>query len=439
MDGGLSWSSVGEEMSNAKIYRLRMDPTNPQIIYAAVYRAGVYKSVDGGNVWNSSGLLPDFIYDVAVNPSSNSTIYAGTAGDGLYKSGDSGGSWSRSDTGLKATSVTSLAFDPDTLAEIYASVYGGGVYKTPDRGVTWEEVNSGLDDKWVHVLVMAPDDPLTLYAGTDGSGVYKSNDGGDNWSSANAGFPTFSPRLSGLSPPFNHLPERGFVDEGLLLEFDQNSEIYPAFNFGGTNLSVQVITIDEDSPTSVYAGTGGAGVFKSTNGGSSWTPTGLTAVSVNAIEIDPSNPANIFAGVGGTDGSLLKSFNSGTDWLFMNVGLNDQTVYSIAFDPGTPGKMFAGTGDGVYLSSNGGNSWSPSALTGVATYSLAVNTVNQNYAYAGTADGFFISSDGGSTWNLDNSGLVNTIVQTIELDFTNSGIYIGSKGSGLYRRRGMLP
>jgi photosystem II stability/assembly factor-like uncharacterized protein len=162
-------------------------------------------------------------------------------------------------------------------------------------------------------------------------------------------------------------------------------------------------------------------------------------VTVNAIEIDPNNSANIFVGVVGSNGGLLKSFNSGTDWLFMNVGLNSQTVYSIAFDPVTPSKMFAGTADGVYLSSNGGNSWSPSSLTGVAVLSLAVNIVNQNYAYAGTADGFYISSDGGTTWNLDNRGLVNTIVQDLELDFAGSEIYLGSRGSGSYRRRGMLP
>jgi photosystem II stability/assembly factor-like uncharacterized protein len=430
---------VGAELNNAKIYRLTMDPTNPQIVYAAAYLTGVYKSVDGGNVWNSSGLWPDFVYQIAVDPSSNSTIYAGTAGDGLYKSGDSGENWSRSDIGLRATSITSITFDPDTPAEIYSSVYGGGVYKSADRGDTWVRVNSGLDDKWIHTIVMAPDNPLVLYAGTDGSGVYKSSDGGANWSSANVGFPALSPRSSDFGPPFNHHPEDRILDEGLRTEFGQVIDIFPALTFGGTNLSVQAIAIDENSPSTLYAGTKGAGVYKSTNGGGSWIPTGLTTMTVNAIEIDPINSSNIFVGVGGFDGSLLMSFNAGTDWLFMNVGLGDQTVYSIAFDPQTPGNMLTGTSDGVYLSADGGNSWSPSSLSGVSVYSLAVNAPDPEYAYAGTADGFYASSDGGANWILDNMGLVNTIVQHVELDSLSSQIYIGSKGSGSYRRAGLLP
>jgi hypothetical protein len=59
--------------------------------------------------------------------------------------------------------------------------------------------------------------------------------------------------------------------------------------------------------------------------------------------------------------------------------------------------------------------------------------------YAGTAEGFYISSDGGSTWELENDGLVNSIVQSLEVDFNGATVYLGSQGSGAYRRRGMLP
>jgi photosystem II stability/assembly factor-like uncharacterized protein len=435
-NGGTSWTNVATELNNAKIYRLRMDPSNPEIIYAAALYAGVYKSIDGGNIWNSTGLWPDFIYDVAVDPSSSSTVFAGTAGDGLYQSGDSGGAWSRRDTGLKASSVTAILPDPSTPGTIYASVYGGGIHKSTNRGNSWEVLNTGLEDKRVHTLVMAPDDSQKLYAGTNSSGVYVTDDGGSTWSSSNNGFPSFSFQAKTFSHPFNYMPEDEIVDQTMLEEFLPPPDQAKALSFGGTDLSILEITIDETSPSTIYVGTDGDGVFRSLDGGSSWSSTGLVAVRVNAIGIDPTNPANIFAGVPGTNGSLLWSFNSGVDWLFKNVGLNNQTVYSLAFDLSGSGMMFAGTTDGVYLSSNGGNSWIPSSLSGVDVYSIVLNQSN-DVLYAGTTEGFYFSSDDGATWDQNNHGLVNLVLQTMLLN--GGDIYMGSMGGGAYRRRGVLP
>lgn len=436
-NGGSSWSNVGSELGNAKIYRLKRDPSNPAIVYAATYKSGVSKSVDGGNVWNSSGLWPDFIYDVAVDPSSSTNVFVGTAGDGLYRSEDSGTSWSRSDSGLKATSVTSIFQDPSTPGTIYVSVFGGGVYKSSDLGFTWEEMNTGLSDKQVHTLVMAPDDPLRLFAGTDDSGVYVSSDGGGSWSSSNSGFPAFSVQSKGFSLPFYHVPESEFIDQGVLEEFSLPPDRKKGLTFGGTDIGILEITIDQTTPSTIYVGTDGDGVFRSVDGGNSWSSTGLTAVRVNSIEIDPVNSANIYAGVSGSDGSLLWSFNAGTDWLFKNVGLDGKTVYSLAFDPQVATKMFAGTTDGVYESTNAGNSWAPSSLSGVAVYSLKIDPSDPQSIFAGAKDGFYVSKDGGATWVQDNRGLINLVVQTVH--FTGKDIYLGSNGGGAYRRRSVLP
>jgi photosystem II stability/assembly factor-like uncharacterized protein len=123
----------------------------------------------------------------------------------------------------------------------------------------------------------------------------------------------------------------------------------------------------------------------------------------------------------------------------MNTGLNGQTIYAVEFDPSMPSKLFAGSKDGVYLSTNSGNSWSSTSLTGVAVYSLEINSSDANVIYAGTAEGFYISSDGGSNWELVAGRLVNPIVQSLELDYNGSRIFLGTQGSGSYRRNGMLP
>jgi photosystem II stability/assembly factor-like uncharacterized protein len=136
---------------------------------------------------------------------------------------------------------------------------------------------------------------------------------------------------------------------------------------------------------------------------------------------------------------MLKSFDGGTSWIFVNTGLNGHTLYAVEFDPSTPSKIFAGSKDGVYISTNSGNSWSSTSLSGVAIYSLEINRSDSDLIYAGAAEGFYISSDGGSNWELETGRLVNPIVQSLELDFEGLRIYVGTQGSGSYRRQGMLP
>ena len=96
------------------------------------------------------------------------------------------------------------------------------------------------------------------------------------------------------------------------------------------------------SDNTIFAGTGG--VFKSTNGGSSWSPvnTGLTSLAVMALAISPNYPSDntIFAG---TWGGVFKSINGGSSWSAMNAGLGNLTIWALALTPITPRTLFAGT------------------------------------------------------------------------------------------------
>ncbi|OGO16903.1 MAG: hypothetical protein A2Z14_01930 [Chloroflexi bacterium RBG_16_48_8] len=437
-DWGNSWTQVSTGLNGAKIHFLAIDPAQTQTLYAATYYNGIFKSSNGGENWSQFGLNEDFTYAVVVDRSAPSTVFAGTAGDGLFKSINNASSWSRSNSGLKGTKVTSLIADPNHLGILYSSVYGGGVYKSNDLGRTWDMINEGLADKWIHVLAMSPDNPLVLYAGTDASGIYKSVDGGMSWNSSNVGLPTTYLTAKSLAPPFNHYPPEDNFEEGLWLDFLVDPSVAYSHSASTTNLSIRAIAIHLGSPLTIYVGTYQDGVYKSLNGGASWSASGMPDKPVYCLTIDPVNPSHIFAGTSGDGGSLMATSNAGASWFSMNSGLTEKNVYALLFDANTANKLYAGTNEGLYISIDGGSLWTRVAFAGLKVYALALDE-DLAGVFAGTSGGFYFSTDGGSIWQQENQGLVNTIVQSISLDELSSKMYLGTDGSGAYRWNTDIP
>jgi len=112
---------------------------------------------------------------------------------------------------------------------------------------------------------------------------------------------------------------------------------------------IRVLAIDPATPTTLYAGTYGGGVFKSANGGASWSAvnSGLTSLAVLALAIDPATPTTLYAGTSG--GGVFKSVNGGASWSAVNSGLANLDILALAIDPATPTTLYAGTsGGGVF-------------------------------------------------------------------------------------------
>jgi photosystem II stability/assembly factor-like uncharacterized protein len=195
--------------------------------------------------------------------------------------------------------------------------------------------------------------------------------------------------------------------------------IYKSINGGGSWSVInnglpfiKVITslaIDPLTPTTLYAGTGSSGIYKSTNGGGNWTEvnTGLNIAFeyyISVLAIDPSTPATLYAG---TADGVVRSTNGGGNWI--NIGLADKDVNALVIDPAAPGTLYAGTYmEGVYKSTNGGGDWNPvnNGLTDDLVYALAINPVTPATLYAGTdMGGVFKSTDSGDNWYPVNTGL----------------------------------
>jgi len=195
--------------------------------------------------------------------------------------------------------VSSVVVYPGNSALLFTSDYEGGVRKSTDGGATWQDARAGLTgDLFFRVLVAGA--PAALYAGGTpisgaGGGVFVSHDFGGHWSPSN----------SGLS-----------------------------------NLSVQALAVDPESPATLYAGTA-AGVFRSANGGQSWQPpaSGLPAAQVVSIAVDAFVHSTVYAAVRNV--GFYRSADAGAHWNAIDGGISDlRVVLGIAADASVPGRIF---------------------------------------------------------------------------------------------------
>jgi photosystem II stability/assembly factor-like uncharacterized protein len=189
---------------------------------------------------------------------------------------------------------------------------------------------------------------------------------------------------------------------------------------------------------------GGSGVYRSVDGGASWQRVGLTnSGAIGRLAVDPTNPQNIFAAAAGDlfnpggERGVYKSTDGGSTWTRVLIGDNDTTgAVDLAIDPLNPNRVFAsmwdhlrepdlrrygGAGSGVYRSIDGGSTWQrltnglpgPATTTGRIGVALAASNPQRLYAIVnqtnGPFQGFYRSDDGGDSWSTlpPNSTLSN--------------------------------
>lgn len=350
---------------------MKPDPTRSVWTWTALTCAvllvvSVYSAQAGINVWTSLGLEGVYVSALAIDPSKPSTLYVGTptcnpfcTGGGVLKSSDGGGTWNATGLGdVDATSGSTLVIDPVTPTTLYAGTYGGDVFKTTDGGDTWNvtslSTSDGHPDAVLSALAIDPTTPTTLYAGVYDVGVFKSTDAGGTWSA------------TALTFPAGGDPDGVFAYSVYALAIDP-ATLYACVGYGrgilkstdgGTTWSASglpscVLAFDPATPATLYAG--GGGVFKSTDGGTTWSASGLPNAVVSALAIDPSAPATLYAGGAlpyGGNGVVFKSTDGAMSWQAINAGLppnSNANVIALAIDPTTPTTLYAGTFyDGVF-------------------------------------------------------------------------------------------
>lgn len=436
-DGAARWSRTNTGLTNTTMHALAIDPANPATIYAGS-DDGVFKSTDGGSSWSlaNTGMPSSPVEALIINPTNPTTLFAGQ--DTVYKSTDGGAHWTPANAGLTSVFIRALAIDPVTSATLYAGT-NDGVFKSTDGGASWESRNNGLSLLGVNVLAVNPITPATLYAGIDG-GLYKSTNGGTSWT-------LVMPRsIYALAiNPTNPAIVYAGASDGMYKSTNEGSS-WEAVNSGLSVRYMRTLAIDPAHTGTVYAGTSG-GVFKSINSGTSWSvaSSGIVEATIAALAIDPATSQILYAGTSG--GGISKSTDGGKSWGIANTGLTNFWVTALAVDPSTPTTLFAGTHNGVFKSTDGGAGWAalgPESLgLTLDVTSLAIDPASLTTIYASgrrefvsITRGVYVSTNGGASWSPFNDGLTNTQVNAVAVDpLTSSTLYAGTDG-GVFKHTG---
>ena len=336
---------------------------------------------------------------VAGHPSHPETFYMGTVGGGIWKTTDYGQTWRPiSDGYLSTGSMGAIRVAPSNPNVIYAGtgsdgirsnvITGKGVYKSTNAGRSWEFI--GLPDAGqIGAVEVHPTNPDLVYVAAMGNafkpnperGVYRSSDGGRNWS-----------QVLFVSD------STGAVD--LELAPDNPNEIYVGMYRG------------ERKPWTIISGAMEGGIYKSSDGGDSWSklggglPQGLFGKT--DLAVSPAEPDRVYTLVEAPEpeDGLYRSDDRGATWRQVssyNPIMNRPFYYTgLDADPTNADIVYVNN-EGFYKSTNGGADWERRSTPHGDNHDMWINPDDPDLFIQSNDGGANVTRDGGETWSTQNN------------------------------------
>ncbi len=367
----LAWKQIydGQGFQRDTVTAFATDKTDPNVIYAAMKNSGVYKTIDGGLLWQPAhyGLVSMQVESLLIDSQNPRILYASTLG-GVFKTEDDGENWRRVGDG------TYLLMDLQDNSHLYTRDENG-IYETKDQGNTWKSVYALKKDcpDEIHSWAIHPRDGNMLFigGGETCAGVYQSNDNGHTWVSigikdkpnidALAIGVDEQGNLSIFAPPSVTGPERG-----MYVSHDGGA------NWSFTDLDgCDILTSDPDNPTTIYCAANR--LYVTRKKGDPWLGIPEThSIVFSTVHIDhPDGRDRII--IGGTDVSttsdpnvsIFISEDGGISWVQRDNGLG-ATRTELKIDPLDSTRIYLATyfareeaaGCMLYRSLDNGISWS---------------------------------------------------------------------------------
>ncbi len=327
----------------------------------------------------------------AVNEKGRLTIYVGSASGGVWKSVNGGTTFSPV-FDKYTQSIGAVTIDPSNPQTVWVGTgetwvrnsvsVGTGIYKTTDAGENWKLMGLSDSERIAQVLV-DPHSSDTVYACATGHlwnsnserGVFKTTDGGKTWRKV-----LFVNNDTGCASLAMDSQDSSILYAGMW----QYRRLPYTFNSGGP----------------------GSGLFKSTDGGSTWVKLskGLPEGDLGRIgvAVAPSRPSVVYAVVEAKHSALFRSDDLGETWKEMNNGeeIVGRPFYfaTLWVDPKNFNRIYK-PGTGFILSDDGGKTFSRVAGSVHSDFhAMWINPNNPEQLFVGTDGGFYTSVDRGSTW-----------------------------------------
>jgi photosystem II stability/assembly factor-like uncharacterized protein len=197
---------------------------------------------------------------------------------------------------------------------------------------------------------------------------------------------------------------------------------------------VTAIAADPSNASILYAGAQLDGLWKSVDGGVSWTSarTGYTGDIAVAIAVEPSSPATVWAG---SNSGVFRSTDGGASWSDRSGNLPNRRVFALAIDPSDPAVAYVSVdaaGGGVYRTTDGGASWSPRPLP-VPGSSVSSFALRGPELFAGWGNVLWKSTNGGTNWAIPYPDILPGGLFAIAAPPGDSDVVVGVSQQGTYR------
>jgi hypothetical protein len=453
---GDQWVEQGPTNIAGRTISMVMDPTNSNIIFVGTAGGGIWRTLDGGQVWSPVGdqLASLSIGALAIDPENPTTIYAGTGeayfnedyigGNGIYKSADNGTTWTRlagtTGAGWLDYNVESIAVDPTNSNNILVAGGGGylgpnssagGFLRSTDGGATFNTVLSTVCGDTLEFSPVTPTEVVGTYLNASYvATVAVSLDSGATWTLASTqpGVAYSEDRMVAKFSPTSASTIYVLSDEnssrsatgGIWTSTDTGKTFQGVTTSSNIDISQFwydfTLWVDPTNPSRMMMGA--IGVFETTNGGATITQVGDGYNSSNGYPHPDVHFIAASSGYNGssntmvyvcTDGGVFQvpdvttvSINSG--WNSLNFTARTAQYYSVAGD-GTAGTIIGGTQDNGTHLLNIGTSTATEWAGGDGFY-VAMDPTNANILYGEQYYlNLFTSQQNGQNGYYINSGI----------------------------------
>ena len=343
--------------------------------------------------------------------------------------------------GGRVAAVTGVESQPDVY---YFGGADGGVWKTVNGGANWQSISDGQPFGTASIgdIAVAESDPNVIYVGTgeydirgnvaSGDGMYKSTDAGKTWK--HIGLENTRQiarvRIHPKNPDLVYVAALGHVwapneERGIYRSKDGGKTWEKIFSRGSKAGAIELVFDPTNAhvlyagfwevyrkPWDLESGGPGSGIFKSTDGGDTWTeltknpglPKGV--IGNIGLTVSPANPDRLYALIEAEEGGVFRSDDAGKTWKKMNDErkLRQRAWYygRIFADPKDPNKVYA-TNVEFFRSDDGGKSWNTISTPHGDNHALWISASDPQRMIEGNDGGAIISTNGGKNWSSINN------------------------------------